>query len=72
MADEAPVDSQTTSKAKGMLAWMAHKSIAANLIMMLLIAGGFWTAVHIQKEVFPQFQLDMVEVSVSYPGAAPT
>jgi multidrug efflux pump subunit AcrB len=27
---------------------------------------------NIQKEVFPQFQLDFVEVSVVYPGAAPT
>jgi len=56
---------------KGALAWMARKSIAANLIMFLLIAGGFWTALNIQKEVFPQFQLDIVTVSVAYPGAAP-
>ena len=56
---------------KGMLAWMARKPIAANLLMCLLIAGGFWTALNIQKEVFPQFQLDIVNVSVAYPGSAP-
>lgn len=56
---------------RGMLAWMAKKSIAANLLMLLLIAGGFWTALHMQKEVFPEFELDMVRVSVAYPGAAP-
>ncbi|HKK17341.1 MAG TPA: efflux RND transporter permease subunit [Opitutales bacterium] len=55
----------------GMLAWMAKKSIAANLLMLLLIAGGFWTAVNIQKEVFPEFELDIVSVRVAYPGAAP-
>jgi multidrug efflux pump subunit AcrB len=33
--------------------------------------GGFWSASTIQKEVEPEFQLDVVEVSVSYPGAAP-
>ena len=55
----------------GAIGWMARKSIAANLMMLLLIAGGFWSAVHIQKEVFPQFQLDIVTVGVSYPGAAP-
>ncbi len=50
---------------------MAQNSIAANLLMIILIAGGLWTMSSIQKEVFPQFQLDIVEVSVAYPGAAP-
>jgi multidrug efflux pump subunit AcrB len=55
----------------GPIAWMARHPIAANLLMVLLLAGGLWTAVNIQKEVEPQFQLDIVEVSVTYPGAAP-
>lgn len=55
----------------GILAWMARKSIAANLLMLLLILGGSWTALHMQKEVFPAFELDIVNVSVQYPGAAP-
>ena len=57
---------------RGAIAWMAQNSIAANLLMLLLLAGGIWTAFNIQKEVFPQFQLDIVEVSVGYPGAAPS
>ncbi|MBD3225719.1 MAG: AcrB/AcrD/AcrF family protein [Caldithrix sp.] len=56
---------------KGPIAWMARNSIAANLLMIILLGGGVWTAYNIQKEVFPQFQLDIVEVSVVYPGAAP-
>ncbi len=59
------------SIAPGPIAWMARNSIAANLLMIVLLAGGFWTAQRIQKEVFPQFQLDVVEVSVVYPGSAP-
>ena len=55
----------------GPIAWMARQSIAANLILALMLGAGFWTALNIQKEVFPQFQLDVVEVSVGYPGAAP-
>ncbi len=51
---------------------MARNSIAANLLMMILIGGGIYTMIYIQKEVFPQFQLDIVEVSVVYPGAAPS
>ena len=56
---------------RGIIAWMAHNSIAANLLMMLLLGGGIWGAFTIQKEVFPRYQLDIVEVTVGYPGAAP-
>jgi multidrug efflux pump subunit AcrB len=38
----------------------------------LLIGGGIWAAFGVQKEVLPDFELDVVEVSVRYPGAAPT
>ncbi|MFW5705438.1 MAG: efflux RND transporter permease subunit, partial [Bacteroidota bacterium] len=57
---------------KGPIAYMARHSIAANLLMIILIGGGIWTMYNIQKEVFPDFQLDIVEVSVVYPGAAPS
>lgn len=59
------------SLASGPISWMARNSIAANLLMLLLLGGGIWSAFVIQKEVFPQFQLDVVEVTVGYPGAAP-
>jgi multidrug efflux pump subunit AcrB len=55
----------------GPIEWMARNSIAANLMMILLLVGGVWMALQVQKEVFPQFQLDIVQISVSYPGAAP-
>jgi len=56
---------------RGPMAYMAHNSIAANLLMLILLGGGIWTMIIIQKEVFPQFQLDIVQVSVVYPGASP-
>jgi multidrug efflux pump subunit AcrB len=55
----------------GIIEYMARKSIAANLLMIILLGGGIWTMFNIQKEVFPQYALDIVEVSVVYPGAAP-
>ncbi|MBS0013174.1 MAG: efflux RND transporter permease subunit, partial [Desulfobacterales bacterium] len=67
-------DTSSSESAKirpGPIAWMVRNPIAANLLMIILIAGGIWTAFAIQKEVFPEFELDMVEVSVSYPGADP-
>ena len=51
---------------------MARNSIAANLLMVILLGGGLWSAVVIQKEVFPEYLLDVVEVRVGYPGAAPS
>ena len=55
----------------GPIAWMARHPIAANLLMVFLLAAGVWSAFTIQKEVSPQFQLDVVEVWVAYPGASP-
>ncbi|WP_127845660.1 efflux RND transporter permease subunit [Psychroflexus aestuariivivens] len=62
---------QNTPRKEGAIAFMARNSVITNLIMILLISGGIYTMVNIQKEVFPQFQLDFVEVNVTYPGAAP-
>lgn len=59
------------TRKQGAIGYMARNSIAANLLMIVLIGGGIWTMFRIQKEVFPQFQLDYVDVSVVYPGAAP-
>jgi len=56
---------------RGPIAWMARNAVAANLAMALLLLGGIWSAVSAQKEVFPQFALDVVDVGVGYPGAAP-
>jgi multidrug efflux pump subunit AcrB len=65
------VDDQSPSTRRGLIAWMARNSIASNLLMALLLFGGIWSTFTIQKEVFPRFQLDIVEVTVGYPGASP-
>src|SRR5690606_26066849 len=56
---------------EGMIAYMARNPIASNLLMLFLLGAGIYTMFTIQKEVFPQFQLDFVEVSVNYPGSSP-
>ena len=68
-------DSHSAEKGRGWVGpieWMARRPIAVNLLMIILLVGGVWTAFQIQKEVFPQFQLDIVDISVAYPGAAPS
>ncbi len=64
-------DSERADDERGAIAWMAHNPIAANLAMVILLVGGLWTASTMQKEVFPDSLLDVVEVEVGYPGAAP-
>jgi len=57
--------------ARGPVAWMVHNRVTPNLIMMFLLLGGLVMTGRIKKEVFPEFDLDRIEVSVAYPGAGP-
>jgi multidrug efflux pump subunit AcrB len=58
-------------KTKGPIAWMAGHSVGANLIMIVLLIGGFLSMRSIKQEVFPTFAIDVVSVTVVYPGASP-
>ena len=64
----APTNSQED---RGPLAWMAGHGVAANLIMLVCLVGGFIALRNMKQEVFPDVALDMVSVSVAYPGASP-
>ncbi|MDL1967974.1 MAG: efflux RND transporter permease subunit [Deltaproteobacteria bacterium] len=39
--------------------------------MIFVIVAGLFTALKMRKEMFPQFALDMINISVTYPGASP-
>ena len=56
---------------KGAIAWFASNGVAANLLMLLILAGGLITLPQIREEVFPEFSTDLLNVTVLYPGAAP-
>jgi multidrug efflux pump subunit AcrB len=56
---------------KGPIAWMARNTVAANLLMFAIFAGGTLGLLTIKQEVFPEFALDFVNVTVAYPGAGP-
>jgi len=62
---------QNDSKKKGVIAWMTAHPVTANLIMLVLLVGGFFSGYLIKKEVFPYFELDLVQITVPYPGASP-
>jgi len=63
---------QETHKQKGLLAWFASNHVAANLLMMFIIATGLLTIFTIKVEFFPEFTLDTITVTVPYLGATPS
>ena len=60
-----------TTTHEGLVGWMARNRVAANLLMWGLLLGGGVLALQIRQEVYPSFQLDIVDISVTYPGASP-
>ena len=63
---DASIDTNT-----GVIAWFARNSIAANLLMLFILIGGSLTALTINKQMFPQLELNWISYTAPYPGAAP-
>lgn len=56
---------------KGLIAWFARNPVAANLLMVFILVGGYLTAGTISKQMFPQVKINWIDFKASYPGAAP-
>jgi multidrug efflux pump subunit AcrB len=56
---------------RGPIALMARHPVAPNLAMVICLVGGLLVWNIIKREVFPETQEDLVEISVAYPGASP-
>ena len=56
---------------RSVIRWAVHNTPAMNTLMLsILIVGGVSLAL-MRREVFPEFDLDMILVTVPYPGATP-
>ena len=55
----------------GLIRWFSGNHVAANLLMVTIIAAGLMSAASIKQEVFPEVTMDMITVSVPYLGATP-
>jgi multidrug efflux pump subunit AcrB len=62
-------DSSTRSD---LLAWFAGNPVAANLLMLLILAGGVMGVIDVDKEVFPRFSPHQIQISAIFPGAGPS
>tara|TARA_R110001606_G_scaffold170126_5_gene315482 strand:- start:10498 stop:13713 length:3216 start_codon:yes stop_codon:yes gene_type:complete len=60
--DEAP---------RGIIGWWARNLVAANLLMIVALLGGFFGYSQLNREVFPTIAVNGATVSVAWPGASP-
>ncbi|MCK5596145.1 MAG: efflux RND transporter permease subunit, partial [Candidatus Eisenbacteria sp.] len=61
----------TDTRRGGAIAWMASNHVTANIMMLVFLIGGLFMTTRIKQEVFPEFSLDLVTITVAYPGASP-
>ena len=66
-----PNNSAMRPPEKGLIAWFTRNTVAANLLMALIIIGGIVSVFTIRKQMFPTVELNMITIQVPFPGAAP-
>lgn len=54
-----------------MVRWAIRNTPAMNTIVVAVLVVGTFSAFMLRREVFPQFELEIILVSVPYPGASP-
>ncbi|WP_440877491.1 efflux RND transporter permease subunit [Thalassotalea sp. PLHSN55] len=55
----------------GIIAWFTRNSVAANLLMVIILLGGFISYQGINKKMFPEFNPNSIQVVVPHLGASP-
>lgn len=48
-----------------------HNPVATNLLMVVIIVAGAWSALSLQREVMPQLSFDIIQISIDFEGATP-
>ncbi|MBR9909664.1 MAG: efflux RND transporter permease subunit [Gammaproteobacteria bacterium] len=57
---------------RSMIRWFVDNPIAANILMIALLLGGWTSTGALKKEVFPTTTVNLINVNMNYPGAAPS
>jgi multidrug efflux pump subunit AcrB len=55
----------------GIISWFARNSVAANLMMIFIIIMGILSYLNIQRQMFPNIEINYINVEATYPGASP-
>lgn len=56
---------------KSLIRWAINSAPGMNVIMLGVMLVGAGSLLHMRREVFPEFELEVVMVTVPYPGATP-
>jgi multidrug efflux pump subunit AcrB len=54
-----------------LIRWFVNNTVAANMVMIFILVAGLLTLPRIRMEVFPDINIDVISISVIYPGASP-
>ncbi len=56
---------------RSVVSWIVDNPVAAKLMMLIIVVAGVMTFPLLDKQFFPQTEIDLIRVSVDYPGAGP-
>ena len=56
---------------KQLITFFVKRGLLVNLISVILLLGGIYAGMNMQREAFPSVNFDVIAVSGSYPGASP-
>jgi len=56
---------------KNIIAFFVKRGVLVNLISIILLVGGIYAGVNMQREAFPSINFDVIAITGTYPGAAP-
>ncbi|MFC3093403.1 efflux RND transporter permease subunit [Alteromonas sediminis] len=61
----------TEQKQHGLIAFFANNAVAANLMMVFIIIMGLVSYNTIQRQMFPNIEINYINIYANYPGASP-
>ena len=66
-----PAREECVPRRTRMIEWFARNGVAANLLIAFIIVSGILAATNTNEEIFPEMELDRINVEIPYLGAAP-
>ena len=58
-------------KQTGLIAYFANNSVAANLMMVFIMVMGIISYNTVQRQMFPNIEVNYIQIQANYPGASP-
>ena len=65
------IDQVPEQYSRGILAWFAQNRFAADMLMVMILVGGFVAARSLPETVFPDLDPRVINIVVPYPGSTP-